>query len=110
MATSAELVTAIAAQNWQSAHRLALELAAEAADKVSKAVGDLRLDLSDKHANYLALAKQMQAKLATTAVPFAGGISVADKSSRNADSDRVPNIFTRELHDYNSLVFEDDDD
>lgn len=108
MSTNADLVTAIVNQDWQNAYNISLELAAEAAAKVDKSVGDLSLSLSQQNQQYLALANQMRQRLAAVAVPFAGGISIADKDTRAADSDRVAPAFTRSLHEHDGLVEDDD--
>jgi len=69
-------------------------LAARYAGKVSKAVGDLRLELSDKTKNYRELATFLAkgggvAGVAARPVPYAGGISIADKQRQEDDADRV---------------------
>ena len=48
MSTNEDLVNAIIGEEWASAEKIALELAAATADKVDKSVGDLRLSLSQK--------------------------------------------------------------
>ncbi len=106
MSTNTDLVNAIIAENWASAEKIALELAATVADKVDKSVGDLRLSLSQKHTHYLQVASRMRQKVALTAVPFAGGISVADRNGRTANNDRVDPAFARDLH---SNTVSDDD-
>lgn len=83
-------------------------LAARYAGKVDKAVGDLRLSLSQKHQHYLALIKELKSGVTLTAVPYAGGISVADKTSYEDDSDRVNPAFRRDLHAYNEIGDDDD--
>ena len=62
---------------------------AEYARLVTKAVGDLRINYSDRLEAYQALEKQMKAKLATTAKPVAGGISISRKETVDEDIDRV---------------------
>lgn len=95
--------------NPRSAAVLALKtLAVKYADKVDKAVGDLRLSLSQKHAQYLAMIKQFEGEVILVAVPYAGGISVADKDSYEDDSDRVKPRFTKSLHEYDTTYTQGD--
>jgi hypothetical protein len=77
-------------------------LAARYADKVDKAVGDLRLSLSQKAARYASLASEYAQKSAAYGycAPFAGGISVASKDTYEQNSDRVVPAFTRTTHGY----------
>jgi len=70
-------------------------IAAKFARMVDKAVGDLRLSASQKHAQYLALAATLKRKGALkNAMPYSGGISIADKQANESDTDRVPPPFT----------------
>ena len=66
---------------------------------VDKSVGDLSISNSVLPTNYLALAKlyRSQADL-RGGMPYAGGISQADKLSQEEDSDRVVPIFLKDLH------------
>ncbi len=65
-------------------------LAAEYSIKVDKSVGDLKLSLSQKHEQFLAMAKRFRelSKRKGSVQLFAGGISTSDKTSRESDSDR----------------------
>jgi len=48
---------------------------------------------------YMSLAKELRRKVGRRcAMPFAGGVSRADKTSREQDTDRVQPSFTRSLH------------
>lgn len=74
-------------------------IAADFAEKVSKAVGDLRLEAQQAFEHYETLAKSLRLSVSLTASPFAGGISIADKQSVEQDSDRVMPAFRVGLHD-----------
>lgn len=90
--------------NPRSAAVLALKtLAAQYATAVDKAVGDLRLSLSQKYDHYVDLIKQYESEAAMVAVPFAGGISKASKEAYENDSDRVEPRFTKSLHEYDDF-------
>lgn len=93
----------------RSAAVLALKtLAAKYATAVDKAVGDLRLSLSQKYDHYLSLIKQFEGEAMLVAVPFAGGISVASKDTYEQDSDRVKPRFTKTLHEYDAIYTQGD--
>jgi len=88
----------------RSAAILALKtLAAKYATAVDKAVGDLRLSLSQKYEHYVDLIRQYEKEAVLVAVPYAGGISVADKDTYEQDSDRVKPRFTKSLHEYDAI-------
>lgn len=76
--------------------------AADTCDKLvareakSKSVGDL--SIAGFGDTYRELGRTYRMRLASQLVPFAGGISVADKLSREQDTDRTPPSFTRALH------------
>lgn len=75
-------------------------IAAKFARQVDKAVGDLRLSLSQKAQGYAARAAELRLRLATGAAPYAGGISASDKEAQELDTDRVPPAFRVGMHDY----------
>ena len=70
------------------------------ADQVAKSVGDLQLAAQQKFAHYSTLATSLERQSAIRAVPYAGGISRADKDSVELDTDRVAPSFTIGLHDH----------
>lgn len=73
----------------------ALAIAADLADQVSKAVGDLRIELQQKYEHYTSLSEVLRRSVALKAVvPFAGGISYSDKQDRVADTDNVRPAFS----------------
>jgi len=65
-------------------------LAARFARQVDKAVGDLRLSLSQRSKAYYKLAADLRRKLALrTGKPLAGGLSKSRKETVESDPDRV---------------------
>jgi len=61
--------------------------------------GSVRISNSDRANEYLKMAETLQRRnTLISARPFAGGISKADKETRENDSDRVKPSFTRALH------------
>ena len=81
-------------------------IAAKYARKVDKAVGDLKLSLSQRTVAYLEMAKDFKRKAILTAPVnvYAGGISISDKDTVEADSDRPTPSFYREQFDYPGSV------
>ncbi len=73
---------------------------AEYARLVTKSVGDLRVNYSDRLKAYQSLEKQMKAKLITTAKPIAGGISISRKKTVEEDTDRVIPSIERDQFSY----------
>lgn len=61
-------------------------------------VDDVQVRASQRRDGYRALIASLQAQAATSpsALPYCGGISIADKAAREADTDRVEPFFTRE--------------
>jgi hypothetical protein len=89
----------------RAAARAAEILAAKYASQAEeKKVGPLTLTnrRQSQADRYQRLAKTLwsRALLGSGAAPFAGGISVADKELREADTDRTPSIFTRGMMEY----------
>ena len=75
-------------------------LAARYARVVSTQIGDQKEDAETMIAHYLALANRLRRKAARTGVlPFAGGISVSDKQTREENTDRVAPAFDRTMQD-----------
>ena len=73
-------------------------LAAKYSRLVSRAVGDLRIEHQQRRQAYMELARTLRAEGAIGGiVPYAGGISLADKETDEDDTDRVQPFFTREL-------------
>jgi hypothetical protein len=68
-------------------------VAARYARKVEKSVGQLKLSMQQKFDQYLKLASRLRAQGGSAPIPFAGGISVADKRTRQLDLDREQTTF-----------------
>lgn len=68
--------------------------------KVTKSVGDLSISYSDIVGNYRELLAGLRRR-ATVQIctPYAGGISISDKQTDEADSDRTQPSFYRGMHD-----------
>lgn len=67
---------------------------------VKKTVGDLSYEKGDA-AYYKMLCDQfkLMSSIQTSGAPYAGGISISDKRSAEANADRVRPVFTREQFD-----------
>jgi len=67
---------------------------------VDKEVGDLKQSYSQRVTQYKEMAEELEASGSIgSAVPFAGGISVADKESERSDTDRVDPRFREKQFD-----------
>ena len=64
-----------------------------------KSTGDLSLSASQKSKQYAELAARLRRESALLALPYFGGISIAAKDAREADTDRVKPAFTMEMLD-----------
>lgn len=88
----------------QSDVRLAAAAAAESlsrlfARQASLRTPELSVDFTARAKQYYALATQLRREaVELAAIPYAGGISVTDKTTTAANSDRVPPAFTVDLH------------
>ena len=58
-----------------------------------------QIDYGERAKFFEARAVQLRSRQAIAALPYAGGISVADKQTREEDTDRVVPVFTKRLHD-----------
>lgn len=79
-------------------------LAAKFARQVDRSVGNLSLSSSQRAKQFTELAATLRRRTGYLARPYAGGISVADKETRDLDTDRVKPVFSRSQHrfDYDS--------
>jgi hypothetical protein len=76
-------------------------IAAKYARLVDKSVDGLSISFSQLQAHYSALSKTLSSKSsAKNATPYAGGISVTDRNTDEADSDRVKPVFVRGDFDF----------
>src|SRR5262245_32119154 len=78
-------------------------LAAKYARLADVRFGDAAESASQKSKAYLELASSLSAQATLSVSPFAGGISVADKDAREADTDRVAPKFTIERFEHPDL-------
>lgn len=84
-----------------AAANAAEQLVARYARTLERRQTDLNPSVHDKLAHYRQLAKRLRSTAATReAMPYAGGISVGDKTNREEDSDRVQPMFARERFSY----------
>lgn len=58
-----------------------------------------KVDYGERAAFFQARAKELRSRVSLTAIPFAGGISIATKQTQEQDSDRVAPAFSKTLHD-----------
>lgn len=78
-------------------------LVAKYAGACDESVGSVSMAYSQKAAGYRALADTLRARLAKRAVPYAGGISYADKRRQQMDRDRVQPQFS--VEDFNKRLW-----
>jgi hypothetical protein len=74
---------------------LCRDLASQFARKVDTVQGELRIMYSSQTKRYAAMAADFEMRALRGAVPYAGGISVTDKTNVASDPDRVPPDFNR---------------
>jgi len=75
-------------------------IAAKFARLADSQVDDVRVAMSQRAQGYRQMAADLRARIASSAsvVLFAGGITISGKQAAEADTDRVPPIFTRDQH------------
>lgn len=79
-----------------AASRACETIAALFGRKVTTAVGDLKVSQEKKYEHYLELAADLRRRAAMNdMMPYAGGISIADKQNQELDTDRQSPAFTR---------------
>ena len=79
------------------AYRVMLAIASKFSRLANQAIGDMRVDLSQKADNARTQAEQLRVLAGRenlVPVPYAGGISVSDKQIDRDNSDRVDPFFT----------------
>lgn len=98
---SDEELDALLAENgdnvWKAAFDAARALAARFRHLASLSVGDTSISFTDQAAAYDAMAAQFQTRIGGT--PFTGGISRADVTARQDNTDRVAPFFERTTRD-----------
>jgi len=83
-----------------SAAEAARAIAALLARNEDITINESSLRGANAYEQYVKLADRLERQAAkVNAIPFAGGISKADKEAREADTDRVAPAFTRTLHE-----------
>ncbi len=70
-------------------------IAAKFSRQADKAIGDLRVSFSQKSEAYVKRAAGLELKGSGLAVPFAGGLTVADKETAENNTANVQPIFRR---------------
>lgn len=81
---------------YRAAAKACLSISAKFARFVDKSVGDLQISYSQRQAAYASLAQSLTNQAATrSAIPYAGGISLADKHATEDNTDRTPPAFYR---------------
>jgi hypothetical protein len=89
----------------KAAARACEVLIAKFAQWNDESVGGVRVSFSQRADSYRKLMADLKRRIAMrSAVPYAGGISRADKDANIQDSDRVAPMFTRNLHDLPNSV------
>ena len=91
---------------YRAAGLAARTMQALTAEKVSKTVGKLSIQLSDQSKQWGALADEYYTRGKAKGSPriYAGGISVAAKNTQEADTDRVEPAFARGQHDFPGTI------
>lgn len=74
-----------------------------------KKIGNLSLTYGDRAKKYSDLANKLRAQASKVLLPYAGGISKADKNITNNDDDRVKPTFSRDMQEALSSVVSTDD-
>ncbi len=70
-------------------------IAAKFSRKADKAVGDLKISLSQKADKYFTLADKLRQRAGILAVPFAGGLTQDEKTTASEDTNAVQPSFKR---------------
>lgn len=88
-------------ENGSNIYRAASEackaIAAELLRLPDVRTGRVAISNRDRAKDLLALAEDLKKRFLSTVAPYAGGISKADKQTREEDDDRVEPFFTRNL-------------
>lgn len=94
------LATLFGGNTFGIAAEAASALAAKFARKAEGAVGPERIQPMSRAAELRATAAHLRSRAAAQALPSAGGISVSDNDTADADTDRSKPAFTRALLDH----------
>lgn len=85
-----------------AAAECARNLGFQLARQVDLVQGELKNNYSQRSRQYFALAKDLEIRGQRGVMPYAGGISIADKTTNVEDTDRVPPEFVR--HQFDDLL------
>jgi len=81
------------------AANIAESIAVQLGRRPSVTLAQAGLSAKEQHDHYIQLAKDLRARASSSGgAVFAGGISKADRETREADTDRVQPAFTTDLH------------
>lgn len=91
---------------FRAAAAVCRHLSARFSRRADGAIDDMRKSLSQLSAQFAARAKELEAQAdsgsdtgTTVPVPYAGGVYVADRDEREADTSLIQPFFTRDLFD-----------
>lgn len=85
--------------SYTAAARLARNLASKYARYSDESIGDLSISYSQRYKHFTEIAKQLELESSRGVTPYAGGISVADKATVTADTDRIQTSIKVGVHD-----------
>ena len=88
----------------RAAAESAFAVAAQFARRVDKTAGRMGIQNSQAAMAYERLGKRLLVEMSQGVAPYAGGISVSDKDSVNADTDRDAPVFSVGMNDFTGTV------
>lgn len=101
--TQINMLIALYTNTFSAAAAAARAIAAKFAREVDATVDSTQASNSQKYEHYKDLADRLDSQARTSGllagIPYAGGISIADKETRVSNTDRVTPAFTRTLFD-----------
>ena len=92
-----------------AAARVCRSLAAKYARSPDQSIGDLSISYSQRYKQFTELANKLEAS-ARVGIPYAGGISQADKDAVTSDTDRIQPAIKVGVHDSPGTTTDDDED
>ncbi len=113
LVTDEEIAYALAQEGnaYNAAARMARGLASKFARHPDQSLGDLSISYSQRYKHFTELAKKLETEGSSRrGVPYAGGISKADKDTVSADSDRIQPAIRVGVHDSPGLSTDDDEE
>lgn len=100
------------ASTMRAAVRVARAIASYYARSTEKQVGDLKIKAGEIYKNYLKIVESLEQEAAGSipgAMPFAGGISKAQKYTQESDTDRVEPSFSKGMMDNPNVTNAEDE-